>query len=189
MTAYDTVVNLVSTTGVSIPTPPVGPVTYLLCENELMTVSIFSGTSGAPVGVARGQNGTKAIAHNSSAPVYVFAAGDYGSLYSLGTEQILFKSAISQIIGAPMTGATIAPAIFGPDTAMHFTGTTALVTITLPSGVLATQITLIFDGSASGLTWTAAGNISVAGTATTAKSAVTFFYDPSTSKWIPSRLA
>lgn len=74
---------------------------------------------------------------------------------------------------------------------IHVTGTTILKTITLPSTYTDGPITLIFDGSGSGLQWDATGNIGVAGTATTAGSAVTFTYDRSlaTPKWIPSRLA
>lgn len=92
---------------------------------------------------------------------------------------------------ASVTGATITPS--GPYS--QFTGTTALVTINVPIGcgtkVGSCLVTLDFTGSASGLTWTAAGNIAVAGTSTTAGSSVTFRYDPSlsTPKWVPSRLS
>src|SRR5262249_32247788 len=72
---------------------------------------------------------------------------------------------------------------------IHVTGTTVLKTITLPATFQNGSVTLIFDGSGSGLTWDATGNINVAGTSTTAGSAVTFTYDRSISKWIPSRLA
>lgn len=89
-------------------------------------------------------------------------------------------------LGASLTGATIAPTF----KLAHFTGTTALVTITAPTGITSgASFTLIFDGSASGLTWTAAGNIAVGGTSTTALSTVTFIYDAVTAKFYPSRLA
>lgn len=84
------------------------------------------------------------------------------------------------------TGATITPT--GPY--FQQSGTTALVTINLPAMAQnGTQITIEFTGSASGLTWTAAGNISAAGTATTTLSNVVFTYNAATSKWIPSRLS
>jgi hypothetical protein len=89
-------------------------------------------------------------------------------------------------LSAAQTGATITPA--GPY--FQFSGTTALVTINVPVGASdGDQITIEFTGSGSGLTWTAAGNISVLGTATSALSSVTFTYNAATSKWIPSRVA
>jgi hypothetical protein len=68
----------------------------------------------------------------------------------------------------------------------HVTGTTAVVTIALPATYAGGPVTIIFDGVD---TWTAAGNIAVAGTNTTAGSSVTFVYSFVTSKWYPSRLA
>src|SRR6202161_2234110 len=66
------------------------------------------------------------------------------------------------------------------------TGTTAIATITLPSGFQNGQsITIRFSGVD---TWTAAGNIAVAGTNTTAGTYVTFTYNTATSKWSPSRV-
>lgn len=90
---------------------------------------------------------------------------------------------------ASVTGATITPS--GP--LSQFTGTTALVTINVPVGCGGNgscTVTLDFTGSGSGLTWTAAGNISVAGTLAAAGSVVTFTYVPSlsTPKWVPSRV-
>jgi hypothetical protein len=83
---------------------------------------------------------------------------------------------------AVASATTIAPsgALF------HVTGTTAIATISLPATYQGGPITIIFDGVD---TWTAAGNIAVAGTNTTAGSAVTFTYSFATSKWYPSRLA
>jgi len=83
------------------------------------------------------------------------------------------------------SAATIAPS--GP--IFHTTGTVAMVTITPPPGAVnGTTITIFFDGSAAGLTWTAAGNIAVAGTATTTGSSVVFTWNATTSKWSPSRV-
>lgn len=70
---------------------------------------------------------------------------------------------------------------------VHITGTTAIVNITAPTGTVSgTEITLIFDGVD---TWTAAGNIAAAGSATTAGSTVTFVYDAVTAKFYPSRVS
>lgn len=88
--------------------------------------------------------------------------------------------------GPTLTGATIAPTFRN----QAFNGTTALVTITPPPSVAAgATFTVTFTGSGSGLTWTAAGNIAVAGTATTANTSVTFSWDAVQSKWIPSRIS
>lgn len=186
MTVSDTVVNLTATTGVNVPNYPVGPFTYIIVEQELMIVTQFSGTSGDPVQVSRGQNGTKCVAHAISAPAFIFLSTDnYTGVYGA----LQFSNPIQEVVGSPVTGATITPTVWGPGTLMHYTGTTNLATINLPAGVLATRVTLVFDGSAGGLTWVATGNISIGGTLAAAKSAVTFVYDVSTTKWIPSRVA
>lgn len=80
-------------------------------------------------------------------------------------------------------------AVLGPVFAIS--GTNAIVTFTVPVG---------FNGTAAGggcfttipkgiFTWTAAGNISVAGTTTAITQNVTFCWNPYTSKWVPSRVA
>ena len=182
--ANDTTVGLASATGVTAPTPTTGVgFTYLFVEQEMMFVTAITGTVAS---VLRGQLGTQAVAHPTAAPVFIGAPSDFpGFTPAQGTSVELPNEYMG--VGAPLTGATIAPAV-GQSVA-HFTGSTALVTITVPTGMQSGRLTLIFDGTGSGLTWTAADNIAVAGTATTAKSAVTFLYDPSTSKWIPNRLA
>jgi hypothetical protein len=66
-------------------------------------------------------------------------------------------------------------------------GTTAIVTITAPSPISAGggSIVLIPTGI---FTWTAAGNIALAGTAVVSK-ALTLVYDVTTAKWYPSYTA
>jgi hypothetical protein len=67
------------------------------------------------------------------------------------------------------------------------TGTTAIATITAPANIQDGQsITIKFSGVD---TWTAAGNIAVLGTNTTAGTYVTFTWNATTSKWSPSRVA
>ena len=67
------------------------------------------------------------------------------------------------------------------------TGTTAIVNITVPPVTgFSTVLYLVAIGI---FTWTAAGNIAVAGTSTTAGSVITFVYSKSTGKWYPSRVA
>ncbi len=97
-------------------------------------------------------------------------------------------SGTPQTESASVTGGTITPS--GP--LAQFTGTTELETINVPTGCGGNgscSVTLIFSGSSSGLTWGTSGNIAAAGTATTTKSSVTFVWDATLSKWIPSRLA
>lgn len=182
----DTSISLTSTTGVSAPAFPTGPATYIVVENELMIVSAFSGVSGSAVGVVRGQGGTKQVAHGNTAPTLVFLATDFGSLYNQGLVQAAFNVSFGQIIGAPVASATtIAPSVWGPGTAFHVTGTTALATITVPTGVLQTQVTMIFDGAC---TWGSGGNISVASSNTQTNTTVTFTYDAQSAKWYPSKI-
>lgn len=185
--ASDTTLSLTATTGVTAPNFPVGPTCYIIVENELMVVSSFSGVSGSLVGVVRGQNGTKQVAHSTSAPVLIFNAGDYGSIYNMGFDlQHPFDATFGVIVGAPVASATtIAPSVWGRGTCFHVTGTTAIATITVPSGVLQTELTIIFDGAC---TWTSAGNIAVASSTTQTKTAVKFVYDAATTKWYPSKI-
>lgn len=185
ITASQTAIQVASATGITAPnfTTGVG-VTYLKVDSELMLVT---GVSGTFLTVVRGQMGTQAVAHVSSAVVIAGLVTDFPVFAPEITSFATSTQYNFAPIGPPLTGATISPSggFFH-----HFTGTTALVTINVPAGcVSGGAITLSFDGSSSGLTWTAAGNIAVAGTATTAKSCVTFFYDPSNSAWYPSRLA
>lgn len=89
--------------------------------------------------------------------------------------------------GSPLaSAATIAPS----RSAHHVTGTTPIVTITPPADYASTgntgNLTLVFDGVC---TWTAGGNIQVAGTNTTAGTAVDFVYIHADAKWYPKRIS
>lgn len=181
----DLTVTVASATGITAPNFQTGSgITYLLVEQELMQVTSVTGTV---IGVIRGINGTCSGAHATG--VYVIAG--------LPTDFTQFSPAIkAQQDFLPNTNTGFSGSIVGTATELppgayyHRSGTVALVTLTLPAGVVSgAEINIVFDGSAAGLTWTAAGNISVAGTATTAQSLVTFVYDAGITKWIPSRLA
>ena len=63
------------------------------------------------------------------------------------------------------------------------TGTGAIDTMVLPWTTFSGKVTLTFAGAA---TWTAAGNIAVAGTAV-ANQSVEFVYRPAIGKWYPSK--
>lgn len=72
----------------------------------------------------------------------------------------------------------------------HVTGALAVTGFTIPVGCNATVVggcafTIIPDGT---FTWTAAGNIALAGTAVVNK-ALTFIWDAKNSKWVPSYIA
>lgn len=72
----------------------------------------------------------------------------------------------------------------------HITGALAITGFTTPIGCNATvrggcQFTVIPDGT---FTWTTAGNIALAGTAVVNKS-ITFTWDATNSKWVPSAIA
>lgn len=185
ITASDTVLGVASATYITAPNFTTGAgVTLLKLDEEVMVAVSKSGTQ---IGVLRGQFGTQAKSHVASVPVIVGSLSDFGSIVPAQGATQVSEPTKHDAIGEPLTGATIAPT---GGKVHHFTGTTQLVTITPPAGLVAGgRITLIFDGSASGLTWTTGGNIAVAGTATTAASAVDFLYDPSTGLWHPSRLA
>ena len=80
---------------------------------------------------------------------------------------------------AVASATTIAPTY----SIQHVTGTTAIATITAPTGTLAgTRLTLIFDGAGS---WTAAGNIKSASPTIAAGQAFDFVFDTATSLWYP----
>ncbi len=185
--AQDTSIVLASVTHVSAPVSTTGAgYTYLLCENEWMFVSGAPNTTTLQVPVLRGQRGSQAVAHATSAPVVAGTPDEWGqtapyvgAFSAVNTSQSGWS--------APLVGGATNIA---PGGKFHLTGTTAMVNLTAPAGyVEGGVIRIVFDGSAAGLTWTAAGNIAVAGTATTAASYVDFVYDSGSAKWHPSRLA
>lgn len=90
------------------------------------------------------------------------------------------------IAATALTGATVLPLA----KASFFNGTVALVTITPWVGITdGAEVKMIFTGSASGLTWTAAGNIALGGTLAAAGSSVTFTWSVANSKFYASRVA
>lgn len=188
----DTVVNVASATGITAPNYQVGDplqgissgITFLLCEQEMMRVTKVSGTV---ISVVRGELGTQASAHGASAPVVAGLPTDFPAFTPAQQTDVPAYPIKFQGWSAPVTGANTNVAT-GPY--FHLTGTTIMKTLTAPTGVIeGGEITIVFDGSGAGLTWDATGNIAVAGTATTAASAVTFVFDQGSGKWHPSRLA
>lgn len=179
----DTFINVAATTGISAPTTTTGVgYTYLQIEQELLFVI------GAPVGtlvpVLRGQNGTVAAAHATSAPVLIGGRSDFPNF----KPQVYAFQALGEVsIGAPLTGAVITPT---GGQIHHFTGSTALTTIVPPDSSRAWVVQLIFDGSGSGLTWSAAtgaNTISITGTVSQYQ-IVSFIFDPTTVLWYPNTI-
>ena len=183
--ASDTSFGVASATNITAPnfTTGVG-VTYLLVEAEIMLVTAVSGTV---ISVIRGQLGTQAVSHAASTVVVSGGVTPQSNDFSVFSPAVTTTTdaKLRQFdgISAPVASATtITPS--GP--IFHVTGTTATATINLPTGFVEGEIEVIADGI---WTWTAAGNIAVAGTVTTAGSRVKFRYDQGTGKWYPSRLA
>lgn len=179
----DTAVFLASLTGVTAPNYQTGAgITYLFCEQEIMKVVSPIGTVGA--NVIRGELGTVATAHGASAPVIAGLPADFPKFQPALQSAVPAYPIPFQGFSAPVVNAATIVAT-GPY--FHVTGAGAIVNITAPPGyVEGGEVTIVADAAA---TWTAAGNIAVAGTFTTGGSAVTFVFDSGSGKWHPSRLA
>lgn len=180
ITAYQTQIQVASATGITAPTTTTGAgVTYLYLDRELMYVTAVSGTL---ISVVRGVNGTVASAHNSSQGVIAGLVTDFPNFNPTVTT---FELGLKRFQGAnsPVASATT---ITAPGEVFHVTGTTTIETINLPTNFVEGRITIIFDGVAA---WTTGGNIAVAGTPTSAGSAVDFYYDAAKTLWYPLRLA
>lgn len=182
----DTSLLVASLTGVTAPNFQSGSgITYGFLEQEAVLVMSLIGTVG--VNVKRGMLGTIQTAHPASTPITFGLPSDFATFAPAINAFIPQQPIEFTGFSAPVAGAAtnVATGRF-----FHLTGTVAMVNLTAPTGVVeGGEITIVFDGSAAGLTWTAAGNIAVAGTATTAGSAVTFVFDLGSGKWHPSRLA
>jgi hypothetical protein len=146
------------------------------------------GVNGTFVSVQRGYAGTPTSAHPTSTPIVSGSPTDFGVIVpSVKAQQDASPSGSNYGWSAPVAGANTNVAT-GP--LFHLTGTVIMKTLTAPAGYIeGPNVTIVFDGSAAGLTWDATGNIAVAGTATTAGSSVTFAFDSGSGKWHPSRLA
>lgn len=167
-----------------------GPV-YLYIEQEWILVLTVGASATVPISVKRAQLGSCASAHGASAVVLAGQATDFP-----GPNPISIKA--QQDYAPNMIGFSAPVANAGTITAtgpfFHVTGAGAVVTINAPTLTAAggsspldgAEILIVADAV---MTWTAAGNIAVAGTVTTAGSSVTFIFDQGSGKWHPSRLA
>lgn len=174
---YNNTFGVASATGVTAPNFTTGAgVTLALCESEMMVVTAVNGTF---ISVLRGQYGTAASSHAASAPILFGLVSDFPN-FTAAANPTTYRDFSAPVAGANTN--TITGRWF------HLTGTVIMKTLTVPAGFVGGEVNIVFDGSAAGLTWDATGNINVAGTAGTAGTMVTFTYDPSISKWIPSRI-
>lgn len=89
---------------------------------------------------------------------------------------------VPRIGPAIASAATVAPT----NPVHHITGAAAIVTITPPATDFQGEVIFISDGI---FTWTAAGNIAIAGTSTAVGKQFKFLYDPATLKWYPDKIA
>lgn len=185
ITAYQTQFAVGSTTNITAPVLTTGSgYTWLLVDAELMWVTAVpvSGT----VQVTRGMMGTQATAHVITTNVTIGLPGDFPVFVpKIQAFRSLEPDRFQGVYGPVASAATIV----APGPIFHVTGTTAINIITPPANFVEGSITILFDGAC---TWTSSAvtnGIAASGTATTAKSAVTFTYDTSTSLWYPSRLA
>ena len=185
--AQDTYFALASVSGVAAPVSTTGAgYTYLLVEGEIMFVEAVN-TTTLVVNVLRGQLGTAAVAHANATPVLIGLPSDFSS-FRPATGAFAVGSNPNSGWGA--TTATASNVVVCPSYKFHITGTTVIKNITAPTGyVQGSPIYIVNDGSSTGLTWDATGNIAVAGTFTTAASMVEFIFDEASGKWHPSRLA
>jgi hypothetical protein len=169
-------------------------VTYLLIEQEFLKVTSVSGTV---IGVTRGENGSVAAAHATSALVMSGLATDFqGFLPSVKTAVPALP--ISWLgVSAPVADAA---AITASGPLFHVTGSgTAITTMAPPAGYeQGGEITIIFDSTA---TWATGGSQSgttgaagtfypfnASSTSTLTGIAVSFILDLNIAKWTPSHL-
>lgn len=185
ITAYQTQFAVGSTTNITAPVLTTGSgYTWLYVESELMWVTGVPG-SGV-VQVTRGMLGTQAVAHNASANVTIGLPTDFPIFAPKVQAFRSLEPDRYQGVYAPVASAATIVAT-GP--IFHVTGTTAINIITPPANFVEGMVTILFDGAC---TWTSSAvtnGIAASGTATTAKSAVSFIYDTSTALWYPTRLA
>jgi len=142
------------------------------------------GSNGAYVG---SQNAVPAyLISNNTRGLGLDASGNVGVGTTTPTSDKIYWDVSGlehNSIGAAIASATtIAPLA----KITHITGTTAIATITAPTGCTTSgwscQLTLIPDGL---WTTTTAGNIAIASTAVVSKAEI-MTYDPATAKWYPS---
>jgi hypothetical protein len=216
LTSSGNTVVLASGTGVTVGANSY--TTGLFIDREYLVVTANPGGVSGTYSVLRGQGGTGASAHASGTMVLLgkpnwFSAFDpQGSCvlanvvatpivnYKTGNQSLCssvtltfgagFSNSIPEAAQVTKAVASAAGAILPSGPLFHVTGTAAVTGFTIPVGCNATAVggctfTIIPDAV---FTWTAAGNIALAGTAVVNK-ALTFVWDATNQKWVPSYIA
>jgi hypothetical protein len=215
----DVQISLTSATGVVLPSASngfTGSVLYVKSPGSTgEAMRVQSLVSGTTYKVSRtGMMGTKRSAQVSGALVFIGPANQFydvdpagacvtASLYVspyvnvLNGRQWLCSTVTlawvpswgntSYPAGATTAVASAAGAVLPSGPLFHMTGTSAVTGFTLPLGI---ENGDSFCALADGIwTWTAAGNIAAAGTATSAGRASCFTWDAAAVKWYPWTLA
>ncbi len=203
ITATQQSFSVASATNISV-----SPATAIYVDKELMYVLSVSGTR---ITVARGQNGTAAVAHTSGSYVLAGRPDMFVTVAPTGactTASTYVAPVVNVLTGyqylcstvtlawvpgfnnpepaqATATVASAAGAITPSGPLFTVSGTAAVTGFTFPVGFTGKgSFTVIPTGA---FTWTTAGNIAVAGTAVVGR-ALTFTWNASTSKWVASYL-
>ena len=203
VSATDQVVNLTSATGVTAAGSLGNFTTLLFIDKELMGVLSITSTAAT---VQRGLAGS-VVAHVSGSKVWAGAPNFFANQDPTGActsaQQVNLprpSTATGNVFSCvngqwgtygvqtaiPVLGAVLASAVTMAPVAplFHTSGTAAIVTITVPAGLqIGQSFTMIPDAVC---TWTAAGNIAIAGSCVVNK-ALTFVWDGT--KWTPSYIA
>lgn len=215
LSANATVLNVASATGIVNPTNNFSQKLYIIDQNqtrgELVTVVNVSGTaitvsrldeyraahiSGALVVIAPIDASLGPAFHSqdptgvppSGAPAYTpFINVVSGNQWLVGipTQWVPGFGNLTAPPGPTAAVASAAGAVLPTGPLFHITGTSAITGFTLPVGFMGGSFTVIPDAV---FTWTAAGNIALAGTAVVSK-ALTFTWDSNAVKWFPSYIA
>lgn len=189
-----------------------GAVLYIVdigaTQGELAYVTSVTGTT---IGVRRGMNGTKAVAHANTAMVLVGPPGSFYSTDAQGScttastaytpyvnvangRQWLCSSATNVLawvpgwqntaapVAATATVASAAGVILPSGPLFTVSGALAITGFTIPVGFKSGSFSIIPTGA---FTWTTAGNVGLAGTAVVGR-VLTFTWDPVAGKFYPS---
>lgn len=207
-------IRVASTTNITVANGG-GTATYLMINNEFMWVTKQPVVGGLQVDVVRGMGGTRANQHANGSTVLIGRPNQFYFVDPSGAVTIANIDVLPRInvptsnqwlapvdrwipgngnpgnSGSPLPTqasaavASAAGAIVPSGPLFHVTGTAAVTGFTLPEGFNGGGFAIIPDGA---FTWTTAGNIAVAGTATVNR-LLFFTYDTTTGKFYPSYIA
>lgn len=207
-------VVVASATNIAVTGPTTnGAVLYIIDAGATVgELDFVTSVTGTTIGVRRGMGGTKAVTHASGARVLVGQPGYFktrdpqGSCVTASTDvtPIINTNTGNQWLCSTVTltwvpgwGNMSAPAavttlvasaagvVLPSGPLFHINGTAAITGFTIPVGFFSGCFTVIPDAV---FTWTAAGNIALAGTAVVNKS-LSFCWDATNAKFVPSYIA